>query len=423
MSDNQNLKNIIKDNKIPNLAQWSNQQKEELLKALTSNHKAQYIQDLIEKNSDYISLEQLEKVTYQSITLSNSTIIHKIIDIISFENKKLLMKKAIEIMLDLNKLEMLYKILRQFPSIFKFIHSLDCASLILDMFCFNQHIPGLKFILEKGVSDNDINFYCRRAAKDNVPEIAKIFISGYAQKFEPMTQGVVLINLAHFGQLSLLKLFFDTIKFDDNGYLERALVKAVRHGHVESVEYILSQPIKWTEELLERAIDAALMHKQDGSLFKIIAQKNSLLSTENIQNLTLDAYANNCIDTVHLIVDKHRDKVSNRTKGELLLFATRCGDNELVKKLIPLVKKSKPSYKKQAYLISLQQNNGLQMLFENAYHGIENTITKDELNENGELGSIINNTLTFQFSRLKIRKELVKDLDQTKKPTKCAVMH
>lgn len=428
MSDNQELNIIIKNKQISDLSQWSLENKDALLKAATSKHKAQFIHNLIKKNSQHISLEQLEQVIYQSIGLSNSTIIHKLIDSVSLEHKVFLIKKAIEKMLFLDDAAMLYKILLQFPSLFKqsILSCLSYIPQILGTFFFKKHLLGLGLILKYSVSNEDINFSCRRAAKDNQPNIVEIFISGFAEKLEPMTQGVVLINLAHFGQFSTLSFFFNKIIFRDQDYLERALVKAVRQGHTASVGIILSQPIEWTEVLIERAMDAALIYKQDDCLFKLIELKNTLLLPKSMQNLILDAYANGCVKTVNLLLDSHFPKIWNKTKGELLLFATKNNDTEHVKKLILSSEKSKikAPYKQQAYFIALKANNGLQLLFEQAYSGIGGTVKENKLKETSKLTKEINQTLTFQFSRLRIsKKELVEESKQTRKPTKCAVVH
>lgn len=428
MSDNQDLNLIIKKKQIPNLSQWSVENKNALLKMAASRHKAQFIYDLVKNNSQYISIEQLEALIFQSIGLSNCTIIIKLITVVSPEYKVRLIKSAIEQMLALDLADMLYRVVTAFPYFFSKPDQLCSSSLpeIFGTFCFKKHILGLKFILTKPISDEDINFYCRRAAKDNEPDVVAIFISNCAAKLEPMTKGVMLLNLAHFGQEPMLLLFFNKIKFTNKDYIERALVKAVRHGHVASVECILSQSIEWDEDMLERAIDKALTYKEDDCLFKIFELKYSLLLPKTVQNLLLDAYANGCVKIVGLLLNSHLDKIWNKTKGELLLLATKKGDSELVKKLIPLVKKSKmkPPYKKQAYFIALKENNGLDLSFEQAYSGIEGIIKKDELTEDSQIAYAVNQTLTFQFSRLRIsKKELVEECNQTKMPTKRPVYH
>lgn len=436
MSDNNgtvDLKNelslIIKKRETPDLAQWSVEKKEALLTLATSKHCAQFLHVLIKKNNQNITLEQLEQVVYQSIILSNNTIIHKLIDAVAYKKKESLVKKAIERMLFLDKAEMLYKILSQYPSIIKQPSSpcFSHISQILGTFCFTKHIAGLNFILKRHVSNDDINFYCRRAAKDNEPMIVESLISGYAQTLEPTTQGVVLINLAHFGQSQTLTLFFSKTKFNNSDYLERALVKAVRQGHLAIVEQILSQPIEWIEALIERALDTALIYKQDDCLLKIIELKCSMLSNEALQNVVLDAYTNNCTKTVDFVLDNYAHRIWNKTKGEMLLLTTKNNDRARIEKLISISSKSKLKalYKQQAFYIAKQANNhDLKSHFETTYPEATRRLEAKELEEGSKLTLEINQALTFQFSRLRVsKKELVGEDIQTKKPTKCVVLH
>lgn len=427
MSDNQELKTIIKNKEVPDLSQWSPEKINALLSIAASQHKAQFIYELVRNNNRFISIELLEKVIYQAISLSNSTIITKLMNAALPENKMHLVKKTLEHMLALDLADMLYKSIKSFPYMWG-KSSESCVHYvpqILGTFFFKKHIDGLRFILKKNISDKDINFYCRRAAKDNEPDMVEIFISSYAEKLEPMTKGVVLMNLTRFGQAAMLLLFFNKIKFTDHDYLERALVKAVREGHVPSVEHILSQPIEWTEALTERAIDKALTYKQDNCLLKIIPHKIKLFSAESLQNLVLDACTNGCMKSVDLLLDKYPNKIWSKTKGELLLILTKNDNKEYVQKLIPSKQtKIKSPYKQRAYLLALKENNSLRSFFESTYHGIENAVTEKELTEGSKLNEEVNQALTFQFSRLRVsKKELVEECNQTKKPTKSSVLH
>lgn len=403
------IKKYVTNKKIPYIQNWQKLEKCGLLSFAIYQNEADYVKKMLAENINFYSIETLVEAIDKAIELKHVVILTHIIDCAELINKNTLLIKAFEISLNFNRLLIIKKLIDCYPNFFNGLEKAHALLLsqILDSFMIEGYVPGLKAIFEKKLSSMDINFYCRMAAKDNKPNLLTLLVSRFTNLLEPMTKGIILINLAEFGQKKALLHFFQITECKESDYIERALVKAIRKGHLECVRILLAQPIQWSYELIERSIDLALLNKQDVCLSAVIQAKMVLLSSIQLQDFVLNAYVNGCTQTVNKLREVNNDKLSSRTRGELLLSATKNNDVNLIEQLLKDKNhKIASPFKLRSYrLAESLEHQRLVSLFQVECLGIERIQKLPKQKTISEFEAETIQVLTFQFSRLKTRKE------------------
>ncbi len=416
-----NSKRIVDVKKEVYLKNFSSAQKAAILSYAIIKNAADYLKKILIRNLEFYNILILMQGITSAVTLDHFDIITHIIDSVDDTDTNTLLKYAFEDALSKDKIEILKKLLEYYPDLLqstpykKIDYSTqneELLSKMLGSFVFGKYLDGLKLIFKKKLSKEDINFYCRSTAKDNKPTLTMLFMSNFPDMLDPMSKGVVLINLADFGQKRALNLFFVTMAFTETDYIERALVKTARKGHKDCLDIVLAQPIEWSYELVERAIDVALLNKQDSCLFKLIQKNIRLFSGAQLNEYILSAYVNSCFQTVNKLLEMREVNFWGNTIGELLLLAVKSGDIDFVKSLFSLKEYSVVSpYKLRAYRLAVELGEkGMILFFEEKFNGIKNILKPSKYESESLFTEETNQILSFQFAKLKIKKEKQIDL-------------
>jgi hypothetical protein len=412
MSDNQNkisnlpsiediplfIKELIVQNKLPRrIAKMTEKNRHALLSCVILNNSGFCLNILLRNYHPLYPVRVIEETLVKSVEIDNLTFVRIIKDL---NVSALDFSKSIQAALRFDNSRILHYLLQRYPELFtpKFLGQ------TLGLFLLHNKHEGVRKILKLPVSEEDINFYCKMAAKDDQPAIVKNFLLLAGSKLTPSTLGLVLIHLVRYSQEEIVNVLLTLHKNIEFDYIERALVKAVRLGNLSLVKTLLQMRINWTYEELERAIDNALSYKQDKALFLIISQFQTLIPALDAQNLVLNAYVNSCYQAVNSLLSSSTHLINAKTKGELLLLATKKDDMELMTLLFN--HKIAPPYKLRAYQLALTSNNNeLIKFFTDKCPGIEGTYTKYMANMRPDFETETSALLTFQFSRLRIKAE------------------